>query len=151
MEEHFFQHLQPTTSEFRFIEQDFGYFCKGDTVFLTKSSKLNYKLLPDWIGVQIRIDRAAFSATEEEKTLQAVVLSGARVDIVSLHTQISETKVADPNMKFLKLEYKSVEEVRRRMAILYLQTLEHRNRSFIPFFTIAQLNHPFLMSKLRNI
>ena len=70
---------------------------------------------------------------------------------MTLYSQIQESRIADSNMKFIKLEYNSIEEAKRRISVLYLKTLDHGTRSFIPLFSINDLRHPFLMSKLRKI
>ena len=151
LEEHLFQHLYQTKSTFSFTEQNFEFFCQRDTVYLSQCPRNSYKLLPDWVGIQVLADKSGITPSDEEKTLQALILSGARMDVVPLHSQVFDSKIADPNMKFVKLEFRSVEEVKRRAAILYLQTLEHKNRSYIPLFTIVHLSHPFLMSRLRSV
>ena len=84
--------------------------------------------------------------------MQAVVLSGAKVEIATLQSEIiDKAPVADSKIKFIKLEYKSIEEAKRRAAVLYLKTLDHRTGSYVPLFNKKMLAHPFLMSKLRKI
>ena len=108
-------------------------------------------LLPSWVGAQVFPLDSIMAVSDEDRTLQSLILCGARVEVVTLNSQILASKIADPNMKFIKLEYSSLEELKRRISVLYLQTLEHKNKSFIQFFNMQHLLHPFLMSKLRKI
>lgn len=151
MQEHLFQYLSASDNPFMFLEQYFMFYCSAETVFISKA--LRRKFLPDWVDCYIRIEyNDAFAVSDEEKTLQAVVLSGARVDIVKLQTEITDKpSVADSKLKFIKLEYRNIEEAKRRAAILFLKTLDHRTGSFVPLFTQSTLEHSFLMSKLRKI
>jgi Leucine-rich repeat/IQ calmodulin-binding motif len=151
LQEHLFENLHLSSSWYLFDEQEFEFYCRGSSVYLLNSIKGSYNLLPNWVGAQISFSNSRAEPTEEEKSLQAVVLSGARVEIVTLYSQILDSKVADSNTKFIKLEYSSVDELKRRASILYLKTLEHHNRSFIPYFTIKDLRNPFLMTKLRSV
>ena len=150
LQEHFFQYLAPVSSRFLFIEQDFSFFCDQDAVSLLTVPKKNNRLLPGWVGTQLYLDRTGRTPNEEEKTLQAVVLSGTRVDVVSLASQISEAKVADPNLRFLKLEFPSITEAKRRAAVLFLKTWNYKHKNSIPIFTLQELRQDFLMSKLRQ-
>ena len=151
MQEHLFQYLSPSEHTFKFLEQYFNFYCSGETVYINRT--LRPKFLPDWVGCQCKIEYSGgFVVSEEEKTLHAVTLSGARVEITSLQSEIPDKPpIADSTIRFLKLEYKSTEEAKRRAAILYLKTLDHRTGSYIPMFTKNLLEHPFLMSKLRKI
>ena len=151
LQEHLFQNLQSFWSPFTFIEQDFSYFCRGEHIYLSTSSRESMNLLPEWVGTNVQIDQSDYFPSEEERTLQAIILSGAKIEIVTLYSQIQESRIADSNMKFIKLEYNSIEEAKRRISVLYLKTLDHGTRSFIPLFSIKDLRHPFLMSKLRKI
>lgn len=148
---HLFQYLVPIVSKFSFLEQNFGFYCTGDTVYICNLSRKRF--LPDWVGSNCTIENSgSYSVSEEEKTLQAVILSGAKVEIVTLQNEVSDRPpVADSHIKFVKLEYNSVEEVKRRASILYLKTLDYRTGSYVPLFTRNMLTHPFLMSKLRHI
>lgn len=150
IQEHFFQYLSPISSQFTFIEQDFTYFCDQETVSLLTIPKKNHKLLPSWIGCQLYLDRTGRTPADEEKTLQSVVLSGARVDVVSLASQVSEAKVANPNLKFLKLEYTSLLETKKRVSVLFLKTWNYKFKASIPIFSHDDLKQQFLMSKLRQ-
>lgn len=151
LQEHLFQCLSTYEGKHKFAEQDFTYFCRESTVYLLNCSRENHKLLPQWVGTQLFIDRTGATPGDEEKTLQAVVLSGARVDIVTLNSQVQEAKVGNPGLKFLKLEFDSVEEAKRRVAVLFLQTLDNRSKSFIPLLTLTHLKHSFLMTRLRSV
>jgi len=63
-------------------------------VYLSQCPRNNFKLLPDWIRAQVTADRIGITPIDEENTLQAIIISGARVDIVQLYSQVSyvETK-----------------------------------------------------------
>ena len=150
LQEHFFQSLSPVESDFTFIEQDFTFFCDQETVSLMTCPKESYKLLPSWIGCQLYVDRTGRTPADEEKTLQSVALSGARVDVVTLASQVSEAKVANPNLKFLKLEYSSFSEAKKRVSVMFLKTWNYKIKASIPIFTLTDLKHQFLMSKLRQ-
>jgi Leucine-rich repeat/IQ calmodulin-binding motif len=151
MEEHLFQYLSISTETFLFLEQHFTFYCSGETPYINPFYKK--KFLPDWVGCQCRIDYSGgIIVSDEEKTLQAIVLSGARVGITNLSNEVEKKPImSNSNVKFIKLEYKSIDEAKRRVAILYLKTLDHRTRSYVPLFTRDMLSHPFLMSKLRKI
>jgi hypothetical protein len=148
-QEHFFQYLSPSRSKLTFIEQDFSFYCDQDSVYLLTNPKPSHKLLPSWLGTQLFLDRSGRSVPDESKSLQALILSGARVEVVTLASQVSESKVADPSLRFLKLEYSSLTEARRRVAVLFLKTWNFRHKSAVPVFTIQDLKQQFLMSKLR--
>ncbi|OMJ73824.1 hypothetical protein SteCoe_27406 [Stentor coeruleus] len=151
MQEHLFQYLIESTSSFKFLEQNFGFYCTGDTVYITHVNRKRF--IPEWIGCNFQVEITGnFTVSEEEKTLQAVVLSGAKLEIVNLQDEVlDKPPIADAQIRFIKLEYKNVEEVRRRVSVLFLKTLDYRTGSYVPFFTRKTLAHPFLMSKLRSI
>lgn len=151
MQEHLFQYLSESNSSFKFLEQNFGFYCSGDTCYITHVNRKRF--VPEWVGCSFQVEMTGnFAVSEEEKTLQAVVLSGAKVEIVNLLSEISDKPpVANAQIRFIKLEFKSVEEVKRRVSVLFLKTLDYRTGSYVPFFTRKMLTHPFLMSKLRNI
>jgi hypothetical protein len=151
IQEHLFQYLRPSSSTFTFIDQNFNFFCSGDTIFINQVTRKTF--LPSWVGCSCKIDHGGgFSVSEEEKTLQAVVLSGAKVEIIKLQSEIEDVpRVSDSHMRFIKLEYRSVDEVKRRASVLYLKTLDYRTGSFVPLFNKEDLSHEFLMSHLRKI
>ncbi|CAG9310412.1 unnamed protein product [Blepharisma stoltei] len=151
LEEHFFQFLNHTESAFTILEQNFTFYCAGDRVYVT--TQWMRKFLPDWLGVKAYYDQYGGTLiSSEEKTLQAVVLSGAKVEIVSLYSEVSEKPyVTDAYLKFLKVEYNSVAEARLRTTIIFLKTLDHKSNTYIPFLSKKALEHSFLMSRLRKV
>ena len=151
IQEHLFQYLRPSSSSFTFIDQVFSFFCSGDSIYINQISRSQF--LPSWVGCNCKVEYGGgFAVSEEEKTLQAVILSGAKVEIVKLQSEVEDVpRVSNPNLRFIKLEYKSVEEVKRRVTVLYLKTLDYRTGSYVPLFNKAKLNHEFLMSHLRKI
>ena len=151
MQEHLFQYLRPSSSNFSFVDQNFGFFCIADGIYITQITRKQF--LPSWVGCNCKIEYGGgFTVSDEERTLQAVVLSGAKVEIVKLQSEVTDaSRVSDPRLRFLKLEFKSIEEAKRRAAVLYLKTLDYRTGSYVPLMTKSQLNHQFLMSHLRKI
>jgi hypothetical protein len=70
---------------------------------------------------------------------------------VILHNIIkSKPVITDGNIRFVKLTYSSVDELKTRAAVLYLTTIESRSNTVIQYFNEKMLEHPFLMTRLRR-
>ena len=152
IQEHLFQNLTVTSSSLDFPEQDFDFYIQENEVFLVLGE--TGRLLPKWFNLDFEVSDSKFLglSSDEEKTLQAIVLSGAFVDIKNLYSEVaSKPLVSDASLKFIKLKYNTLEDARRRAAIVFLKTLDHKTNTYVPVFSKSMLEHPFLMSKLRKI
>jgi hypothetical protein len=153
MQEHLFQALSFSEDSLKIPEQGLSFYTIGTECFQVPSEDYDRPMLPKWVGLELNQHSGLVPDIEKEQvTLQAAVLTGAQISVQKLY-RIVERKsyITDSNLKFLKLEYRSPEELRRRAALLFLLTFDNSTNSFVSVFSRSQLSQEFLISKLRLI
>jgi hypothetical protein len=150
IQEHLYECIKPTMKNLRFIEQDITWYMIGNECYQARFDNKK-PILPMWVGAHMKEYHEGMNGLGINPCkLIDLVNVGTYIEIVKLSSQITNKQpITDGEIRFLKVTFSSIEELKCRTAVLMLGTLENRYNSYITFMSRATLEETFLMSRMR--
>jgi hypothetical protein len=123
---------------------------KKNVELLGISERFEKQIMPKWWNVDFEIKLYGdMERTDYESDSMAILhYSENPISIIDNNSWI---KGKEQTVRFLKWEFNSVEEAKRRALILALLTYRFTKKTFVQFYTDEMMNNPLILMNLREL